>query len=242
MSEKYVFKLIEEAVELRKEFPSVVNPWSKKQKLADLQRVKEEFSDVLLFALNIAIVWRFKPEDVIKELIEVQHNNFLNLKKKKMEFLNSDILKIPGRVSGVGGGSLFPSYVFIGQNPGESITQGYKFWSDDKDGSSKVLLPILDDMNITHNCYFTNIVKCTTPKNEAPGKEMTEFYKTMLMTELDILRLGNPDMKIITLGKWASEQLQDIPHDDLAHPATVLYGSMSAENYKESVHKLIYES
>ena len=65
MSEKYTFKLIEEAVEMRREFPSAMNPWSKHQKAADLKRVREEYADVVLFLLNIAIVWKFTPDEIL---------------------------------------------------------------------------------------------------------------------------------------------------------------------------------
>lgn len=167
MSEKYVFKLIEEAVELRKEFPSVVNPWSKKQKPADIQRVKEEFADVLMFALNIAIVWRFTPEEILQILVDVQNNNFMNIKKKKMDLLNSDIKKIPGRTHVLGTGSLQPKTVYVG---------------------------IIDDPQIP-DCYYTRTVKCVIDKE--PSDEMVDFYEEILQKELDILALNNPDMKIV---------------------------------------------
>lgn len=237
MSEKYVFKLIEEAVELRKEFPSVVNPWSKKQKPADLQRIKEEFSDVLLFLTNIAIVWKLSPEEIMKMVEEVQDNNFMKLKQKKMDLLNADILKIPGRTSGVGSGNLKPKYVFVGQNPGKDITQGYKFWSNPEDGSSKVLLPILKEFGIMEDCYFTNIVKCTTPDNEEPSEAMTEFYMDFLTQELDILRMNNPEMKVITMGNWASSKVAGSAN--IYHPAYHLRGGISLEDYKKQVHEAL---
>lgn len=241
LSEKYVFKAIEELVELRREFPSVMNPWSKHQKPADLNRVKEEFSDVLFFLINLAIVWRFSPEDMLDILDKVQTNNFKKIKERKMSILNTDILKIPNRVSGVGGGSLFPEYVFIGQNPGQGITQGYVFWSNPEDGSSKVLLPALNKLGITRDmCYFTNVVKCTTPNNVEPDPQLTEFYKEFLVKELDILRFGNPHMKIITMGNWATDAC---PFYDaqIKHPAYVLRGGMTHHEYDEHLDRIIKE-
>ena len=232
MAEDYLFKLIEEAVELRKEFPSAINPWSKKQKPADIQRIKEEFSDVLLFLMNIAIVWRFTPEEILKMVKSVQDNNFQKLKEKKMAILNEDILKIPNRVSGIGQGNLSPTYVFIGQNPGKDITQGYRFWSDSEDGSSKVLLPILKKIGILDECYFTNIVKCTTKDNEVPDDDITKFYYEFLDRELSILKMANPNLKVITMGNWTNEHW--IGDAKIAHPASVLYGG-SADEYEEKL-------
>lgn len=83
MAEKYLFKAIEEIIELRKEFPSAVNPWSKEQKVADLTRIREEFSDVLLFLINFMIVWRLSPEEILSQLEINQDMNFDYIKKKK---------------------------------------------------------------------------------------------------------------------------------------------------------------
>lgn len=242
MSEKYVFKLIEEAVELRKEFPSVVNPWSKKQKPADIQRVKEEFSDVLLFLINIAIVWKFSPEEILEMVESVQSNNFRNIKQKKMGLLNADILKIPGRVSGIGQGNISPKYVFIGQNPGKGITQGYKFWSDENDGSSKILLPILKEFGVLQDCYFTNVVKCTTPDNKEPSKEMTDFYLDFLVKELQVLKIANPDAKIIAMGKYTEKAINSLglgTVDKISHPAVLFYGLITSDAYKEELKTVL---
>lgn len=243
LSEKYVFKAIEELVELRREFPSVMNPWSKHQKSADLTRVKEEYCDVLMFLINLAIVWKLSPEDILSQLKKVQDNNFKKIKERKMAMLNTDILKIPNRVSGIGDGSLTPEYVFIGQNPGKTITQGYRFWSNDEDGSSKVLLPLLNELGITRDmCYFTNVVKCVTPNNEVPNEELTSFYMEFLEKELEILKFGNPYMKVIAMGRWAENTLNSLGKgttDAIKHPSYVLRNGMSYENYKEHVDKVI---
>lgn len=238
LSEKYIFKLIEEAIELRKEFPSAINPWSKKQKSADIERIQEEFSDVILFLINIAIVWGFSPGDILRMVQKTQINNFQKLKEKKMAILNSDILKIPNRISGIGSGSLSPKIVFIGQNPGKDITHGYRFWSNPEDGSSKVLLPTLERCGINReDCYFTNIVKCTTPENEKPSEELTKFYKEFLDREIEILKMGNPEIKVITLGLWAE---QNYKHDgSIKHPATVLYGGLTSDQYETHLRAVL---
>lgn len=234
MGEKYVFKAIEELVELRREFPSAINPWSKKQKEADITRILEEFSDVILFLINISLVWKISPKDMLDQIGKTQENNFQKLKEKKMAILNSDILKIPNKSSGIGQGSLSPEWVFIGQNPGKGITQGYKFWSDPEDGSSKIFLPILDELGVIKgDCYFTNVVKCTTHENKEPDEELTKFYKEFLDRELAILKMGNPFIKVVTLGKWAAEHYDS--DASIKHPATVLFGGLTKDEYREHV-------
>lgn len=243
LSERYIFKLIEEAVELRREFPSVMNPWSKHQKSADITRIKEEFSDVLMFLINIAIVWKFSPEDVLESLIKTQKNNFKKIKERKMAVLNTDILKIPNRVSGVGDGNLSPKYVFVGQNPGKDIVQGYQFWSKPEDGSSQILLPTLEALGITRDqCYFTNIVKCTTPDNKEPDDELTDFYMEFLFEEINILKFGNPDMRVIAMGKWAEKVMNNLmmgTTDAIPHPASVIYGTYTPITYRDKIEEVI---
>src|SRR5436190_12182530 len=93
LAEKYLFKMIEEAVELRREFPSVMNPWSKHQKAADLTRIKEEFSDVVLFLMNFMLTFKMDPTEVLEQLEATQANNFKKIKARTMDGLNQDILK-----------------------------------------------------------------------------------------------------------------------------------------------------
>lgn len=235
MSERYIFKLIEEAVELRKEFPSSINPWSKKQKSADLQRVKEEFSDVVLFLINIAIVWKFSPEQILEILENVQQNNINVLKEKKMEILNTDILKVPNHVSGIGSWSLSPKYIFIGQNPGESIPHhGYQCWSEPK-FSGKIILPALEEMGILKKSYLTNIVKSSTSKNVTPEDDQVDFWWEFLQKELEILSIGSETPPIIiALGEWADSVLtkKEIPHLTIRHPSYYLRNGWNSEKYK----------
>ena len=237
ISEKYIFKMIEEAVELRKEFPSVVNPWSKSQKEADLTRVKEELSDVLLFLINFINVWKFTPEEILETLERVQATNFEKVKSKKLSKLNDEILKIPGYTTGIGQGNVTPKYVFIGMNPSEGIEHGYKAWSSSEDGSSKILLPILEDLGILKDSYFTNVVKSTTVENEKPSMSLSDFWFSYLTEELKVLRFNNPDMKIIAMGQYVSDTLEwkDVPHMKIYHPSYILRGSETKESYERQI-------
>lgn len=240
MSETYIFKAIEELIELRKEFPSIMNPWSKDQRMSDRQRILEEFSDVQLFLINFANIWNLTDEEIVENLKFVQRRNFVSLKRKKLEKFNDSILGTPGYTIGVGQGNLYPKYIFIGQNPGEGIHNGYKVWSDENDGSSKVLLPILDKLQIRQDSYFTNLVKCTTPGNEQPNLEMKSFWLPKLLEEIRILSIDNPDIKIIPMGKYVSDSFSRTEyHNSIPHPAFVLRGGMTYEQYEKEVENAI---
>ena len=234
MSEKYIFKMIEEAVELRREFPSSINPWSKHQKTADLNRIKEEMSDVFLFFTNLLLVWKIDFADFLDSARLVQERNFLKIKKKKMDFLNEEILSIPGHTTGIGSGNLNPKYIFIGQNPGKGITHGYRFWSNTEDGSTKVLLPSIGDK--VSDCYFTNLVKSTTIENRQPSLEEVDFWIPFLQQELQILLTSN-HAKLISLGSWTYDKLNGCGYvsEQVPHPATVLYGSNTKESFDKAI-------
>ena len=81
MSEMFLFKLIEEAVETRREFPSVMNKWAKTQKSADPARISEELSDVFLFFFNLLIVWRIDWADFLEQVKKTQFENFTKMKE-----------------------------------------------------------------------------------------------------------------------------------------------------------------
>lgn len=235
--EIFIFKLIEEAIELRKETPSVMNPWSKKQKEANHERIKEEMSDVFLFFLNLMITWKLPLEEFIETVHKVQANNVLRIKEKKMKMLNERILNIPGYTSGIGQGNLSPKYVFVGINPAEGIEHGYKVWSNPEDGSSKILLPILKDMGILEQCYFTNLVKCVTEKNREPLEEEVRYWSTPFDDEIDILKNENRGVKIITMGSFSKKWFSGNGH--IQHPAYVLRGGITKEDYEKQIKETI---
>lgn len=170
LSEKYVFKLIEEAVELRKEFPSVANPWSKKQKEADINRIKEEMSDVFLFFMNIMATWKVSPEELFETIAQVQNNNFVKVKEKKLKMLNESISNIPGYTVKHGFGSVNPEKIYIGK---------------------------FDGGNYDSSCYHTDVVKCELPNGRLPNEDELNFWTPIFNEELEILLTGNKDAEII---------------------------------------------
>lgn len=240
LGEVYIFKAIEELIELRKEFPSVMNKWSKKQKVTEKSRVLEELSDVMFFITNFCIVFKITPDELLKTMSDVQEVNFDKIKERMIDYLNEDILKVPNCVAGVGQGAISPKYIIVGQNPGQGIKHGYEFWSNPDDGSSKVLLPILDELGIRDDCYFTNIVKCPTPDNQEPDSDSTDFWREFFNREIQILST-NCNPIIITLGKW-TDAMVDQKHLAIQHPAYVLRGRITKDEYKNKIKETITRS
>lgn len=85
LSEVFLFKAIEEIIELRKEFPSGLNKRSKSYKQADEQRIYEELSDVVLFIMNFMIVRGLSLEKLHAIMIDVQANNFKYAKQNNIQ-------------------------------------------------------------------------------------------------------------------------------------------------------------
>lgn len=171
LSETYIFKLIEEAIELRKEFPSVINPWSKNQTEVKISRVKEEMSDVFLFFVNIMAMWRISPEELFETVKQVQHNNLLKVKEKKLKILNELISNIPGYTTRSGFGSVNPEKIYVGKFINETKNYG--------------------------QCYYTDIVKCELPNGRPPTEDELNFWTPIFNRELEILLAGNKDAEII---------------------------------------------
>lgn len=231
--EIYIYKLIEEGIELRKEFPSMLNIWSKQQKYYELPKVKGEMCDILLFFINICCALDIPFEDMIRHCTQIQANNFAVLKRKKMKILNDEILRIPALTCGIGQGNLDPTYVVIGQNPGQTIQSGYEFWKNENDGSSQILLPAISNLGLKDQCYFTNVVKSTTPDNQQPTPVMTAFWIPFLNKELEILNAGlSEKFTIIAMGKWTSDIVKEYCPNytvkSVKHPAYFMRSSQEA--------------
>lgn len=233
MSEMFVYKAIEELIEVRREFPSVLNEWSKSNKDANAPRVKEELADAFLFLSNLLLAWHISWDDFLRQVIITQKNNFTKVKMKKMRILNEEMLNIPGYKTGIGSGNINPRFVFIGMNPGKDIEHGYSTWSDPGSGSSRILLPALAAFEILEDSYRTNLVKSTTPDNQEPTKEQIDFWRPFLVEELRILAINNPDMRIITMGKLVRENVETAYTID--HPASILHNPRNMSKFNEQL-------
>jgi hypothetical protein len=80
LAEMFLFKAIEEIIELRKEFPSGFNPKSKTMNYSSDSRLYEELSDVVLFLVNFMLVKNLSIQKLSQTVCKVQENNFKKLK------------------------------------------------------------------------------------------------------------------------------------------------------------------
>lgn len=117
LAEIFLFKAIEEIIELRRTFPSQLNKWSKSQPVVDMTQTKNELCDSILFLTNFALAMDISPEEIATQLQLVQENNFKILKSKKMDLLNNEILRNPSDPR-LGIGNLNPNAVYITQKDG----------------------------------------------------------------------------------------------------------------------------
>lgn len=243
MSEKYLFKAIEEIIELRREFPSVMNPWSRSQKnVENFEDIKMEFADVFLFLVNFLNVWKIDEDEILDAILKKQDMNFTHIKEKKMKILNSEMSKVPEKNIAVGSGNINAKYIFVGQNPGQGIPERYQAWSwhdpeNETPPSTSLLRTILRKNGIDEECYFTNVVKVPTENNEEPTSDQRDFWSEFLMSEIGTIRLSNPDAKIIAMGNWADDAISEIgfDHMKITHPAAVLRGHISQEEYETQI-------
>lgn len=182
MSEKYLFKAIEEIVELRKEFPSVMNPWSRTQReIENLDDIKAEFADVYLFLMNFLNVWKITDDEILDAIMAKQEKNFLHIKTKKMGVLNSEISKVPGAQVQGGTGALNPVEIYVAKTPDRM----FEYLHSGKHAED------------TTKNYYTTLIK---QHDTAEGNEVSEkFWQEFLDRELEILQLHNTNATIINV-------------------------------------------
>lgn len=245
IAEKYLFKMIEEVIELRKEFPSVMNPWSKTQKDEDVTRIKEELSDVWLFLINFMNIWKFSNKEVFDMIQKIQDANFAHLKNKKLQILDSEMQKVPDEAVMTGNGNMTPRYVFVGQNPGQGLTKSCKMniaQNPDGNTSFDLLFRVMGEDRMMDS-YFTNLVKVKTPENSEPDDNLVDFWFEFLQKEIEILRYNNPDMKIVAMGNFVYKSivggLKGYELLKIPHPAYVLRGGLSIEEYDKVVNQVL---
>lgn len=83
LAEGFVFKAIEECVELRKTFPSSFNKVEKHPGQCDENEINRELADVFIFLINFMLVMNISSETLLKTLIEVQLVNLTKLEAKQ---------------------------------------------------------------------------------------------------------------------------------------------------------------
>lgn len=82
LTEIYSYKAGDELGELRRTVPSFLNKYAKHQPEPDRAELLKEFVDVILFMVNIAMVWNIDLGEFIKAVHDVQDNNFIKLRRR----------------------------------------------------------------------------------------------------------------------------------------------------------------
>lgn len=86
MAEVYVFKAIEEAIELRRTQPSVMIPMAKVQPKIDRSEMLKELCDTFLYLFNFMIVRRINFDELMAYMNTVQENNMAKAHEKQRAF------------------------------------------------------------------------------------------------------------------------------------------------------------
>lgn len=229
LSEMYLFKSIEEIVELRKTFPSELNKWSKNQPIEiDKQEVLAELSDVLLFIINFCIVRKITPVQVIETLSKVQEVNFRKLKSKKLTILFDEMNRLPSASPLLGSGGLMPKVILIGQTYRENGLDTVHYAWD-----SPSLNPTIDFLQeaIRHGVnrfsinledfYYTDVIK-EPVREQHRGEILAKYWVPFLVREIEIISSGCTPL-IFALGNTVGQILksENVPFDFqvLSNPA-----------------------
>lgn len=190
LSEMYLFKAIEEIIELRKTFPSELNRWSKSQPTVDdRERILAELADVHLFLSNFCLVRKISPDELNAAIRKVQENNFSRLKMKKYSILMEEMSRGPGELVLPVPHSYNPDVIVVSLFP--LPESHFKYVTGELANASAKLRISPEDF------YFTSVVKQHTfEENDTSIKYWTPFFAR----ELEILTAGK-DSLILALDK-----------------------------------------
>lgn len=144
-----------------------------------------------------------------------------------------------------------PKYVFIGIAPGRGNNTPFSIKAFSHTSGS-ILHKILEEFDMLKDSYFTNLIKCNTPKDRKFSTEIILNCREHLEYEVDIfetLRTNDKKHKItyFVLGSESKEIVEKyyqdyIPEKDLVfihHPSSLNYNRTkeALESYKESIRK-----
>lgn len=237
LSETFLFKAIEEIIELRKTFPSVLNKWAKTQPTENKAETLDELSDVLLFLVNMCLVRKISPEEVLMALKTKQQINFQKVKEKKLAALYKEMQAATDNKIGLGGGNSSPHVIIIGQNPGASLNtlgEDANCWDNIPDnGAVAFLKRSLKGRYDEKRIYFTNIVKEATEGNAEPSRKLVEFWWPYLVKELAILKGNNVGVQVLAMGKFAQQQMMQRGerYNPITHPSYFMRNGFSETEY-----------
>jgi uracil-DNA glycosylase family 4 len=118
-------------------------------------------------------------------------------------------------------GNMHGKYMIVGQNPGGKGKGKEDFVTMWSNGStSKFFIDILKNAGIYLDCWFTNVVLCSTKDNKISSNEVNNCSIHLKVQNAVV----NPD-KIFTLGKEASKYVKQILPDveiiEVPHPSYI---------------------
>ncbi len=132
-------------------------------------------------------------------------------------------------------GNLRPKIFVVGDAPGvgdgEKKDKFDRIWVYGQ--SSHLLRKALLDAGIYFDCWFTNLLKCSTPKNRPSSNREVDVCISQLEKEINLL---NPE-KIILLGKHVQNMIPDfgIPIINIYHPTYFVRKGLDYKKYAEII-------
>jgi hypothetical protein len=136
-------------------------------------------------------------------------------------------------------GNMHPRYIVVGDAPGVGdgalIDRFDRKWVYGP--SSHLLRKALDKFGIYEECWFTNLLKCSTPENRPSSQEEVKTCSKYLLNEIKLLK----PKRAIILGNHAWEMCPDlgIPKVKVYHPSYFVRKGGDWKQYAKHVKEVI---
>lgn len=139
--------------------------------------------------------------------------------------------------------SITVKYMIVGLAPGRKKIDRTLFSFDNeysfKEGSGKILFKCLDILNIKSCSHITNLIKCTTPKDDKfINDDVTLCINSFLKNEIEIIQ----PKKIIVLGNKTKEIFENqcnYKFHYIYHPSYILRGFMKFDDYISTFKEIL---
>ena len=82
LAETYLYKCIDEIIELKDTFPSSLNKYRKNQPVENRDEMRKELCDVILWLINFCLAKKIDISELDIELVSTINNNFNKLYEK----------------------------------------------------------------------------------------------------------------------------------------------------------------
>lgn len=136
-------------------------------------------------------------------------------------------------------GNLNPEYFIVGDAPGvgdgEKKDRFDRVWVYGQ--SSHLLRKALLDISVYFDCWFTNLLKCSTPKNRPSTDMEVKACTSQLETEIKLLK----PKKILLLGRNVQSMFPDfgVPRTNIPHPTWFVRKGFGYKEYAKIISKSI---